>query len=568
MTSSKCLAGGAFVLVVLACSAMAQVVRFEPEPTDLILREAVPFKGAYLLAGSNGLQQIQVPSLEVVQLAAEPVGEVVVAGNLAYFTKPNNQELWVSDGTGPGTKMLTQGNTYQLPRGVLTDDDILLFLASHPEESSTSYEVWHSDGTMENTQFAYGLSISETESFGIAFQSDGKVLIPKVTVYETEFETTVFGDLCVSDGSPEGTGQFHSFGEGILSELVYVGGAHLLLFESAESIELWRSDGSISGTFLLSEIIPIKDPSREYYASFHKFGETQWIYTRSCDGSACEHGWWRTDGTVDGTQPLVIPGVDWSGDPFLSNTELIAVMDENTAFVRVTDLPNNRDVFRMINMSTGDGVDVFGPRMVIHTTQQLNFPALVRGDTVYFWLTADIATPRGGIQVTEPYAGLVAATNATDSATFVLCAEDALITHPAPTASWLTDLPGGIFALMGQQPHLFLRETDAPCENEETGQHSADIDGDYVVTLGELLRLVQFYNSGGYRCASEGELTEDGFVPGNDGELCRYHDADYLLRSGTIELTELLRLIQFYNSLGFHYCPAQYTEDGFCPGLA
>jgi hypothetical protein len=33
-----------------------------------------------------------------------------------------------------------------------------------------------------------------------------------------------------------------------------------------------------------------------------------------------------------------------------------------------------------------------------------------------------------------------------------------------------------------------------------------------------------------------------------------------------IDLDELLRVIQFYNSLAFHYCPGEDTEDGFCPG--
>jgi hypothetical protein len=29
----------------------------------------------------------------------------------------------------------------------------------------------------------------------------------------------------------------------------------------------------------------------------------------------------------------------------------------------------------------------------------------------------------------------------------------------------------------------------------------------------------------------------------------------------------LLRLIQFFNSGGYHHCPANGTEDGYCPGL-
>jgi hypothetical protein len=32
-------------------------------------------------------------------------------------------------------------------------------------------------------------------------------------------------------------------------------------------------------------------------------------------------------------------------------------------------------------------------------------------------------------------------------------------------------------------------------------------------------------------------------------------------------LTELLRLIQFFNIRGYHPCPGIGTEDGFCPGM-
>jgi len=27
-------------------------------------------------------------------------------------------------------------------------------------------------------------------------------------------------------------------------------------------------------------------------------------------------------------------------------------------------------------------------------------------------------------------------------------------------------------------------------------------------------------------------------------------------------------VIQFYNFPGYHYCPDEGTEDGFCPGIA
>lgn len=93
--------------------------------------------------------------------------------------------------------------------------------------------------------------------------------------------------------------------------------------------------------------------------------------------------------------------------------------------------------------------------------------------------------------------------------------------------------------------------------------HSSDIDENQVLSLGELLRTVQFYNAGGYRCALE---TEDGFNPGTDGNTaCDPHTADYAPADYTIALSELLRHIQTFNAGFYTFCPTQGTEDGFCP---
>ena len=101
------------------------------------------------------------------------------------------------------------------------------------------------------------------------------------------------------------------------------------------------------------------------------------------------------------------------------------------------------------------------------------------------------------------------------------------------------------------------------------GTHSSDQDGDFVINLDELLRVIQFYNSLGLHCADVVGETEDGYVPGPGLNLsCAPHDADYAPQDWVVSLDELLRSIQFYNSLAYHYCPADETEDGFCPGPA
>ncbi len=112
----------------------------------------------------------------------------------------------------------------------------------------------------------------------------------------------------------------------------------------------------------------------------------------------------------------------------------------------------------------------------------------------------------------------------------------------------------------------------------EAGCHTADQNCDGLVNLSELLRVIQFFNSGGYHCETG---TEDGYAPGlvTDKGLqplvwrqitkvdCFPHSSDYMPQDWLITLSELLRVIQFFNSGGYHYCPEDNTEDGFCPGV-
>ncbi len=102
-------------------------------------------------------------------------------------------------------------------------------------------------------------------------------------------------------------------------------------------------------------------------------------------------------------------------------------------------------------------------------------------------------------------------------------------------------------------------------EGSAEGPHTADQDNNNVISLSELLRVIQFFNSNGLHCQAG---TEDGFAPGSGDQTCAAHDSDYNPQDWLINLSELLRLIQFFNSGGYHACPGEETEDGFCPGTA
>ncbi|MBI1321055.1 MAG: CHRD domain-containing protein [Candidatus Hydrogenedens sp.] len=109
--------------------------------------------------------------------------------------------------------------------------------------------------------------------------------------------------------------------------------------------------------------------------------------------------------------------------------------------------------------------------------------------------------------------------------------------------------------------------------------HNMDYNGDKKFTLTELLRVVQFYNSdNGYGCAPVAGDNEDGFEvvleKGSPAPACKPHASDY--EGGAdfqISLTELLRAIQFFNFSDQSYgyasdCGGQITEDDFCPLLS
>ena len=98
--------------------------------------------------------------------------------------------------------------------------------------------------------------------------------------------------------------------------------------------------------------------------------------------------------------------------------------------------------------------------------------------------------------------------------------------------------------------------------------HRADTNGDGQISIGELSRYIQFFNIGGYGCADTAGSTEDGYLPGaGHPHDCLPHADDYNAQDWVISLSEVLRLVQFFSSGGYHACPGDATEDGFCAGL-
>lgn len=108
--------------------------------------------------------------------------------------------------------------------------------------------------------------------------------------------------------------------------------------------------------------------------------------------------------------------------------------------------------------------------------------------------------------------------------------------------------------------------------------HTADTNGDSRIGLSELLRVIELYNTrlgttrtGRYQVQTG---TEDGFAPDpTEGTTqSSFHAADFN-RDSKISLSELLRVIELYNTRSGTTRTGEYhlesgTEDGFAPGPA
>lgn len=93
-----------------------------------------------------------------------------------------------------------------------------------------------------------------------------------------------------------------------------------------------------------------------------------------------------------------------------------------------------------------------------------------------------------------------------------------------------------------------------------TEPHDADLDGDWRISVGELLRVVQMYDAGSYHCDGS---SEDGFAPGSGDDSCAPHHGDLGAQDFVFDVQELLRLVQLFHAPG--YGRDLLTDDTFVP---
>jgi len=268
------------------------------------------------------------------------VDSVEVIGNTIYFAADdgvNGKELWKSDGTTSGTVLVKDINPGSAGADIsdfVQINGTLYFLA---DDGNNNKSLWKSDGTTSGT-----VKVSGTPSSGIN-ESSSK---PDLVILGSDiFFVSNTDVLWKSDGTASGTS--------IVKDISVPGASYArynlqqitinntLYFTASDSLsknyELWKSDGTTSGTVLVKDINP---NGSAVQTTLHKSGNT--LYFTANDGT---NGYelWKSDGTTSGTS--LIKDIYQGGLTHWSYNQL--------QYSEVVDLGNGMVLFEAIDTLHG-----------------------------------------------------------------------------------------------------------------------------------------------------------------------------------------------------------------------
>ena len=252
----------------------------------------------------------------------------------------NGEALWVSDGTTDGTKFFKdinhEGLSIRLTEPFVHNDKFYF---------ASGREPWVSDGT------ASGTKILEIRTGIYGSYPKGFTAFNNKVYFEANNGNS--NNLYVTDGTESGTEQvthYTSKDEFTIGELT-VFNKHLFFYGQSieEGKEVWRSDGTESGTALFANISRTTKSSSRENTKYTKMG--QYYYFSANDGNGhrgMNYPLWRTDGTSTGTT-IVKNSVSHHG----MSPSYLTVVDDKLFFSADTSSP--WDVELWVSDGTQDG---------------------------------------------------------------------------------------------------------------------------------------------------------------------------------------------------------------------
>jgi len=228
-------------------------------------------------------------------------------GTDLYFTANDGtgMALWKSDGTTAGTTVVKYfANTPQHKIGNLVNYNNETYFWAY---NSSSYQsLWKTNGTTAGT-----VLVQQKIEANLA---SGNIIVYNNKIYFQgirQLASTYYGwELWVSDGTDAGTYMFFDISPDIPDDVIGGGNPtgfkivnNLLLFKAntvSTGHELWITDGTANGTFILNDVFPGTTSGVISYNN--ATNELNKLFFTGFDGN--QRMLWETDGTVAGTVPL------------------------------------------------------------------------------------------------------------------------------------------------------------------------------------------------------------------------------------------------------------------------
>jgi ELWxxDGT repeat protein len=230
-------------------------------------------------------------------------GLVSAKNGQAFMTTPNYSEegveLWVTNGTGKGTRRLVRYPQYHELGSFTWCGDLLFYRVRDMIEYPVRPQLWVTDGTPKGTRQVTAWDFTRPgpmEHEVVEFQG---------SIYFLDRETHDSLALWRSDGTPDGTRRVKKIQAGYPSDderadLTVVGNRLSFLVKQIYYQQLWTSDGTEAGTTGYQ--------SHDYPFVGNAIGgsvDLNGIQIFAAKRGAHPRQWYRSDGTAAGVQPLM-----------------------------------------------------------------------------------------------------------------------------------------------------------------------------------------------------------------------------------------------------------------------
>jgi ELWxxDGT repeat protein len=219
--------------------------------------------------------------------ASNPVNLTAV-GDLIYFTI-DDESLWVSDGSAAGTAKLHETTNTTILGSVKGK---LVFTGNSPMNGN---ELWFTDGTLEGT-------VVKDIRPGVTSTTFGSSFALLNDLYFSADDGVHGVEIWKTDGSVEGTSMVKdlSSGSSMIEQIARTSSLVCFVYTSGEfGRELYKTDGTAGGTSLVKDLsLGAASSSFEHFSSVNNI-----LYFSASSSGADAKGFemYRSDGTATGT---------------------------------------------------------------------------------------------------------------------------------------------------------------------------------------------------------------------------------------------------------------------------